>query len=202
MPGPAAGRPPSRRSTASPCPGRMYRASIGSSRASEASACWLSALKFGKSCGPVEPLITLSVTNASPTKITFRDGRWSAALPAVCPGTWITRGDPGTSSVAPSPKVETSAIGVVRSPPATKAEPQEREQRDRPDLAAALVLRLGLAARERGIGLVDGDRLAVLAADPLGEADVVAVGMGQEDGAARRRCVRPIAESSARRSPR
>ena len=43
-------------------------------------------------------------------KSASRDGTWSAALPGVWPGSAMTRGAPGTSMVAPSPNVETTAI--------------------------------------------------------------------------------------------
>ena len=156
MPGPAAGRPPARRSTPRRAPaGRTApRSPIEPRERGErlpvVGVEVREELRPGRTAHHVERHERIADEDR------VRDGRWSAALPAVCPGTWMTLRRPR--------HVERRAVAERRDlrdrrrpePAATKAEPQELEQRDRPDLAAALVLRLELAARERGIGLVDG----------------------------------------------
>ena len=56
----------------------------------------------GAIIGPVAPVVTALVARASPTKTASRVGTWRTALPGVWPGTRVTCGLPGTSSVAPS----------------------------------------------------------------------------------------------------
>ena len=38
-------------------------------------------------------------------------------LPGVCPGVWMIRGEPGTSSTSLSATVRSSVAGLIRSPP-------------------------------------------------------------------------------------
>src|SRR4029079_12218649 len=86
-------------------------------RRSREATAWAGSDENGAIWAPVAPVVTAYVARASPTNMASRDGTWSAALPGECPGTAITRGDPGTSRVAPSPKVTTSWIGGVRNMP-------------------------------------------------------------------------------------
>ena len=91
-------------------------ATIPSSRPSDLTA-WAGSAVNGASSGPTVPVVTAYVASASPTNSASRAGTWSAALPGVWPGTRMTRGEPGTSRVAPSPNVATSASRGVRSAP-------------------------------------------------------------------------------------
>ena len=101
---------------ASPWPGSSQAASIPSSRSSEASAVAGSSVNGAKR-GPTSPVSTLRVVIPSPMNSAPTDGTWIATLPGVWPGSGITCGDPGRSSVA-SPSINVSSVtGFVRRPP-------------------------------------------------------------------------------------
>ena len=87
----------------------------------------------------------------------------------------------GTSSVAPSPNVETSAIRGIRSAPCVIENHRKLQQRSDLDRAETLGRVRDLATCQRGVELVDEDRRAALAPDPLGEPDVVGMAVGQHD---------------------
>ena len=63
----------------------------------------------------------------------------------------------------------------------TRAEQQEPDERPDPDLPGLLALRLDLAAGHRRVELVDRGQDRPLAAESLGEAEVVAVAVGQHE---------------------
>ena len=85
--------------------------------------------------------------------------------------------------------VERGAVAVRRhladrrlpkgTPP--QAEEEKRQERDRPNRAAALGRVRDLAPGQRGIELVDPRDPAPLASRPLGEADVVGMAMGEDE---------------------
>jgi hypothetical protein len=64
-----------------------------------------------------------------------------------------------------------------------QSESDEAEKRPDPDPGPRLVLRFLLAARDLGVHFVDADRDAALAADALGESDVIDVRVREHDRA-------------------
>jgi len=65
-------------------------------------------------CGPIRPVSGLCVHSTSPANRALRPSTGSTALPAVCPGACTTLGRPGTSSISPSPNVDSSLMVSVR----------------------------------------------------------------------------------------
>ncbi len=151
-------------------------------RSSEASASCGSALKAA-TCGPVAPLVTRYVESVSPAKRALTPAAMSAALPGVWPGVAMTRSAPGTSSVAPSPYVPTSATAFVRRAPRRMPQSRKPSMEGQRDTAQAGTGIGHLATGERRVQLVDADRDAVLRADAFGEADVVRVPVREDQGA-------------------
>src|SRR5215470_16047574 len=103
-------------SHAGPWPGNSQVASMSSTRSSDSTAC--SGLRVnGAGLGPVTPVRTLRVVIVSPINSASRAGTCTATLPGVCPGVWMIRGEPGTSSTSLSATVSSSVAGRIRSPP-------------------------------------------------------------------------------------
>ena len=103
-------------------------------------------------------------------------------LPGEWPGIPMITGAPGSGSTSPSAISTTSVRYVVRIAflrSAYAKKPRLGPSRIAPDVG----LRLVAAARPVGIGRVHVDRHAVVAAQSLGESDVVAVAV-REDHAA------------------
>src|SRR5207237_996336 len=102
----------------SPWPVSTVCAGNPSRRVSDSMAsALLSLTKSGGSAGPARPVKRSIVLRASPVKTTPRCSRWSAQEPDVCPGTWITRGFPGTSTISPSANAVRAATGTRRATP-------------------------------------------------------------------------------------
>ena len=95
----------------------------------------------------------------------------------------MTRGAPGTSSVAPSPNVETSAQANLAQRAVACRPSQETQQWPQVGRAKALGRVGDLATRERSVELVDQHRQGQLAPRTLREADVIAVTVSQQDRA-------------------
>jgi hypothetical protein len=70
--------------------------------------------------------------------------------------------------------------GLLAEAALSDAEEQECDERTDPDLAGHLVLRLHFAPGHGRVELVDPRRHPELDAEPLGEADVVGVAVGQD----------------------
>jgi hypothetical protein len=80
----------------------------------------------GMICGPVRPVSGFQVTTTSPVSSTRRPSSSSAAQPGVCPGACTARGRPGTASVSPWPKVDTSRTGIILVAPRRASDSEVR----------------------------------------------------------------------------
>jgi hypothetical protein len=77
-------------------------------------------------CGPTRPVSGFLVASTSPVSSTPRPSNSSAAHPGVGPGARTARGHPGTSSLSPSGKVDTSRIGISLVAPRRASENKVR----------------------------------------------------------------------------
>ena len=130
---------------------------IPSSRPSDSTA-WAGSAENGASHRAGPPVVTAYVASASPTNSASRAGTGARHSPACGPGTRMTRGEPGTSRVAPSPNVRprrAAGSGATRAGSRRPEEPDQRQHLDRPE---ALGRVRDLAAGERSVRLMDPDR--------------------------------------------